>query len=546
MTKKIYCCFAVKTFLIIVFTAVAGLVLLTGCKSSEEFKKEADEEVYDIIDSKWSDDIGGKHNFKTTDAEADPNDNEIEPVEKISGELTLAEAVSIATASNRRYQTQREDLYRRALDLTLVRHKFAFKWLSSLDASYDNNNSGDNENESVSTGGDIGFSKLFDDGTTLTSSIAADWLSFLTGDADTSLKSVISASVSKPLLRGAGKDIVLEDLKQAERNVLYQLRSFNRYRKEFVIDVISRYYQVLQNFDSVKNAENNYNNLVESYDRARMMADAGRMPPFEADQTRQNMLRAEENLIRQNRIYQKSLDDFKMFLGINVDSEITLVSEELEVLLKQGIEPPDYSLDEAVEAAKRFRLDLANEADRLEDAERKIKVAENQLLADVSLIGETNVTSRDDNRAASYNLAGGDYSLGLKIDLPLDRKAERNEYRKTLLAFQQQRRDYQQLFDSVELSVLDADRNLKEAAKRFDIQQLSLELAKTRVESTNMLVNAGRAASRDLLDAQDSLLNAQNSRTAAMVDYTITKLEFLRDVGLLTVKPDGMWDKKEY
>ena len=524
-------------FLLLVF-----LLLISGCKTPEEYKKEADDEVYDIISSKWGDDIGGKYNYKVSDSETDPNDIEISPYQNVTGLVSLAKAVSIATAQNRRYQTQKENLYREALDLTFVRHEFAFRWFATLDESYDNND-GD---EKVSSSGDVGFRKLFDDGTTLTSSIAADWLSFLTGDADTSLKSVISATVSKPLLRGAGKDIVLEDLTQAERNVLYEIRSFNRYRKEFVIDVISNYYDVLQNLDSVDNAENNYKNLVESYDRAKMMADSGRLPPFQAAQTKQNMLRAEDNLTQARRRYQQSLDDFKLFLGISIESDITLDSRELSVLIGQGIELPEYSLEKAIEAAKLFRLDLANGADRLIDSERKIKVAENNLLADVSLIGSANVGSRDDNNAASYNLAGGDYSVGLKIDLPLDRKAERNAYRRTLLNYQQNKRNYEELSDSVELSVIDANRRLIEAAKRFDIQQLSLELAKARVESTDMLVRAGRAASRDLLDAQDSLLSAQNARTSAMVDYTINKLQFLRDVGLLTVKPDGMWDKKEY
>jgi outer membrane protein TolC len=258
------------------------------------------------------------------------------------------------------------------------------------------------------------------------------------------------------------------------------------------------------------------------------------------------MLRAEDNLTQAKRRYQQSLDDFKLFLGIDVESEISLDSAELAVLLDQGVVLPEYSLEKAIEAAMLFRLDLANEADRLEDSVRKIKVAENQLLADVSLVGGASVDSSGGNEAARYNLNDGDYSVGLRIDLPLDRLAERNAYRRVLLAYQQRLRDYEEFTDNVQLSVIDANRRLLEAAKRFEIQQLSLELARARVESTDMLVRAGRAASRDLLDAQDSLLNAQNSRTSAMVDYTLNKLQFLLDVGLLTVRPDGMWDKKEY
>jgi hypothetical protein len=63
------------------------------------------------------------------------------------------------------------------------------------------------------------------------------------------------------------------------------------------------------------------------------------------------------------------------------------------------------------------------------------------------------------------------------------------------------------------------------------------------VESTTFLLQAGRVTTRDLLESQDALLEAQNSVTAALVDHAIAKLSFFRDVGILQVKPDGMWEQ---
>jgi outer membrane protein TolC len=62
-----------------------------------------------------------------------------------------------------------------------------------------------------------------------------------------------------------------------------------------------------------------------------------------------------------------------------------------------------------------------------------------------------------------------------------------------------------------------------------------------RVESTTLLLEAGRSTTRDLLEAQDALLQAQNNLTAALVSHAIAKLSFFRDVGILQVRPDGMW-----
>ena len=56
-----------------------------------------------------------------------------------------------------------------------------------------------------------------------------------------------------------------------------------------------------------------------------------------------------------------------------------------------------------------------------------------------------------------------------------------------------------------------------------------------------LLLKSGRAVIRDMLDAQDALLSAQNALTAALISHLNAKLSFYRDVGILQVKPDGMW-----
>jgi len=56
-----------------------------------------------------------------------------------------------------------------------------------------------------------------------------------------------------------------------------------------------------------------------------------------------------------------------------------------------------------------------------------------------------------------------------------------------------------------------------------------------------LLLKSGRAKTTDLLDAQDALLLAQNNLTSSLVGHIIAKLTFYSDVGILRVKPDGMW-----
>jgi len=59
-----------------------------------------------------------------------------------------------------------------------------------------------------------------------------------------------------------------------------------------------------------------------------------------------------------------------------------------------------------------------------------------------------------------------------------------------------------------------------------------------------LLLDAGRGTVRVLLESQDALLNAQDSVTTTLVNHLIAKLNFFTDVGILQVRPDGMWEQE--
>jgi len=397
----------------------------------------------------------------------------------------------------------------------------------------------------MGAGGAVGFNRLLEDGTQISSSIASDWLRYLTGDPRESLGSVLSATISKPLLRGAGKDVVMESLTQAERNVLYQIRSFSRYRKSFVVTIVSEYYRVIQALDRVKNADSNYKSLLLAYDQSNLKAMAGRLDMFEADQTKQQMLDARDNLAGAERTYQQALDTFKISLAIPTDAVIELDPNALQVLSAMEVIEPEFNVDDAILTALSLRLDLATIKDQVDDARRKIKVSENALKADLDIVARANVDSTPDRQAGRLRFNDGSYSIGAQVDLPFDRKSERNNYRESLITLIQRQRDYEDGIDNVKLDVRNNYRSLVESAQRYKIQQLSLELAEERVKSTSLLFQAGRVQTRDVLESQNALLSAQNATTSTLVDYNIAKLSFYRDIEVLSVKPDGLWQLPE-
>lgn len=518
-----------------------GILFLwgTGCRGPEQHVAQADKEVYDIIASKWQDRYGSKSNYIIADSNipASPNDIQIEKAVPPSGVITLAQAVAMATAHNRDYQAQKERLYLTAMDLTLTRHQFIRQWFGTVDAIYVRNSA----DEQVGYDAQTGFSQLLADGAQIGTSLAIDWARFLTGDPGTSLGSMLTASITQPLLRGRGRKVAQENLTQAERNALYQIRSFNRYRKTFVVSIVDAYYRVLQQKDTVTNAKNSYESKVQLRERLQMEANEGVTPRFQVDQAEQSELLARDSYTSVQQRYEQLLDTFKIRLALPTDVDIELDQNELKALQKIGIIEPDYELKAAVETALAQRLDLANRADEVEDAQRKIVVAADNLGVELNLIGSAGVSSTPQTKIERLQFHNGTYSIGLEADLPLDRKAERNAYREALITFEQRQRAHENNVDEVKLDVRNAYRRLRKEAESYRTQQKALELARVRVSVSPTLWEAGQMKARDYLESQDDLLQAQNNVTSALVSHAIAKLNFFSDIGILRVKPDGMW-----
>ncbi len=521
------------------YLIICGLVCLcslAGC-TQHNYKKEADEQVYNIIDQKWQKDFGTKANYKISDTAPSPSDIQIEKTIPATGVLSLPQAVAIATVHNRDYQLQKETLYTMALDLRLTRHQFETQFFSGISGGYN----ADWNDEAWGLETNTGFNRLLATGTLISAKVSTAWLNVLSGNMKGGLASVLTAAIYQPLLRGSDPKVVLENLTQAEQDTLYQVRTFNRFRQTFVVSVISQYYDVLELYDLSKNAESNYDTLALLYGRVEKLTNAGRLPTLELDRVRQEMLKARDIHVKARKEYESLLDLFKITLSVPTTVEFQLDVSELEALRAAERVEPDFAEGEAIETALCRRLDLVNSAESVIDAQRKVFVAADALRADLSIIGTSNVASQQQGNRQTLQ-AASDYNLDFELSLPMDRVAEQNVYRKALITLNQRQREYELAADTIRLEVRQDYRDLAEAAERYRIQSEALKVAQERFRKTNLLMQYARASSRRVLSAQGDLFEAQNEATQALVNYAKATLNFYSNTGVLQVRPDGMWE----
>jgi outer membrane protein TolC len=532
-----------------------GLVMATGC-SPQYYRTAADREVYGILKAKGPHVTGMPDSFTIEQPEDDvlrtcptaaPVDlgsgsaGELQSQSEEVGEpptvvISLAKALEIASLNSREYQTQKESLYKTALSLTQQRYAFDPQFFGTASGEYADTDLGDDREISADTA--FGFSWLFSTGAELAVSISSSFSKFLTGDPREAATSLFSATITQPLLQGAGISVT-EPLTQAERDVVYAIRSFVRFRRTLFVGVLSAYYRVLQQRQVVENEQRNYENLANLRERGEWMSKAGETAEFQVDQIRQDELSAENRLGVARQVYQNRLDEFKITLGLPTEARIVLDPDEGRRLVDEGVVAIDLPPNRLVEIALQSRLDLMTACDRVEDAERKVEVAEDDLLPGLDLSAALTTDTEGDAQPVNFQADRTDYSVGFELDLPLDRLAERNAYRDRLIGLDKQRRDAEELRDQVAQGVRDGWRQYTRTRSSYEIQRASLQLAERRVESSVLLFEAGRADARDVLEAQDDLVRAQNGLANALVDYKVASLELARDMDILVVGNKG-------
>lgn len=521
---------------LIVAIGIAGaLGPLCAC-STTELVSNADREVYDII-GKRADVVDGMPAAFTIDATPAATSG---PVIFAASPLvlTLPEAIETAVQHSRQYQLERERLYMEALSLTLARHKFDTIAFGRGAASI-SGDGGDSNNVAGKLA--FGLNRMLATGADLSVSLVTNLFRNLSGgDPATAAASALTAELTQPLLQGGGREATLEPLTQAERNMTYAVRDFVRYQRAFSVEIAKRYFAVVRLRDQLENARDNQERLRLERERAELMAQAGMMPAFQVDQTRQNELRARDGVVRAEENLARALDAFKLELGLPVETPLELDRRELERLNRRQAAYTMPRLEDVEDAAVTRRLDLRNAEDAIQDAERRARVLENALQTRLDLRLGYRLGTRP-TQPVNFSDQRDEYTAGLDGELPLDRKAQRNAYRQALIAINAARRAHAQRIDEIQLEVRNALRRLAQAETTHRIQKASLELARERVESTSLLQQAGRATARDLLEAQEALLEAQNAVTAALVEQYLAQLDLALAAETLIVDDNGLW-----
>jgi outer membrane protein TolC len=513
--------------------ALCALLLAGGsaCYSPAEQLANADRDTYAVLEKRRAE-LGAEGGFSIEPPVDSLRQRMLDGA--TPGPLGLIETLNVAAENSRDFQRRKEDLYLSALDLTLERFAFQAQRSGQIAAVLDGSGA---EAQNVSFGAGAAVRRLLGAGAQIIGDVGLSLARNISTGDGWGLTSDLGLSVTQPLLRGFGKRIVMEPLTQAERNVVYQARSFERFRRTFAVDVTSRYLRILQQMSQLENERANFDNLQQVRERNEALSLAGRLSEVQVAQAQQNELSSKVRLIEQEQRLQTALDNFKLFLGLPIHTPLALEPGEVEQLdAGGGLDVPE---ELAIDFALAQRLDHLTVLDQVADAERKVPIAANRLLAGIDVT--TSVEARSEvNRPLEYDKDNVNWLLGLDVTLPIDLIGERNAYRESLVTLERAKRAQVESADSIRVALRDELRQARTQLETLRIQENAVELAERRIESTQLNQQAGRAETRDILEAQEALRQARNALIAARVDFHLARLSLWRDMELLRVDEAGV------
>jgi outer membrane protein TolC len=263
------------------------------------------------------------------------------------GEILLTKelAIDLALLHSREFQQQVEQLYLQALALSQSRFAFEVNWAGGTGTSFAasgaegvprdiNNSSSLSASRNFAAGGQL----IVDFLNSVSYQVGGGQANFATGN--------MLFRLTQPLLRNAFRNVRTEGLTQAERNLLYSVRDFARFRRQFYLRIVQQYLQLLSQSQRIRIEEENIRNLDFNLELHETLYRQGAVSQIQVDQIFQSKQSGRISLIGERQSLQAALDQFKFELGlpakVNIKLDESLLdpfklnSDQIEKLRQEG------------------------------------------------------------------------------------------------------------------------------------------------------------------------------------------------------------------
>ena len=267
--------------------------------------------------------------------------------------LTEQTVVQIALLHSRDFQDQVEGLYISSLNLSGARFAFQTQWFGGSGTDFTAAGDAPNAIRTLNTSNQLGFVRQLAAGGQFMTTLANNFVWELGSNTFNMANGNLIVGLTQPLLRGAFRHVQLNQLTQAERGLLYNVRDFARFRRTFYRDAVVTYLNLLTQIQAKRNQERNLESLQINLEEFSERLARGQVSQIEFDQVFQDVQNGRIGLLATEQGLENAFDAFKFQLGLPAWVEI-----ELDESLLEGFELSDPALEKLQEDTQELYQQL--------------------------------------------------------------------------------------------------------------------------------------------------------------------------------------------
>jgi outer membrane protein len=300
--------------------------------------------------------------------------------------------------------------------------------------------------------------------------------------------------------------------------------------EEQVIErVANNYYNVYVQREKLSVIDSTYKNTMEVRDIIKGQFDAGLARKIDLDRMNVNLINI--NTQRQQILNAVQLQEntLKFYIGMPIATKIIIPQAQFDVT--------PLNLDEAPDTTQRTEYQLLKKQEQLYFYNKKAMIAEYYptlaLTAGYNYIGQG--PEMPWFKKPSDNVYWSDFSaIALNLRVPIfNGFGTRARVRQADIEIRNTEEDIKDTKLSLDLAFENARTQIKNSLITIENQKENVQLAQSVLDNTQNNYQQGLATLTDLLDAENSYIEAQNNYTSALLDFKLAEVQLIKAKGQL-------------
>ena len=325
---------------------------------------------------------------------------------------------------------------------------------------------------------------------------------------------------------------VFTGLKAAKSTQQYYQLAAQLTDEQIIEQVATAYYQVLVQRQNIVVIDSNIKNTTRVHDIINGQYENGLAKKIDVDRTQVTIsnLKAQRQQIINAATQQENA--LKFYMGMEIATPVSIPSSQLD-----SIKPEDAPMLDSLDVSERTEFKILKKQDELYTYNLAAYKAEYYPTLSLSASHSLNGVSEKfiifrGVKHQGYWFDYGSASLNLRVPL-FNGFATRARVRQANVSLEKNREDLRNTTLSLNLDYENAKTQIRNSLITLSSQKENVQLAQEIFFNTQNNYNNGLAPLTDLLDSENSLTQAQNNYSSALLDYKIAQIQLIKSQGQL-------------